>query len=126
MRKRPVRRRHPRGHGVFDIFGAFAFLPDACFVTKKELMVIPFLGWYARKGGMIVVDRDGHASALRKLVAKRAGLLMIAGVNEQPLSLMRRSGFVKHLGEGNLRSSLDDALYIVGAPRETLLDREQL
>jgi 1-acyl-sn-glycerol-3-phosphate acyltransferase len=54
---------------MFDIFGGFAFLPDACFVTKKELMVIPFLGWYATKGGMIVVDRDGHASALRKLVA---------------------------------------------------------
>ena len=54
---------------VFDIFGSFAFLPDACFVAKKELMVIPFLGWYAIKGGMIVVDRDGHATALRKLVA---------------------------------------------------------
>jgi len=54
---------------MFDIFGSFAFLPDACFVAKKELMVIPFLGWYAKKGGMIVVDRDGHATALRKLVA---------------------------------------------------------
>lgn len=54
---------------MFDIFGAFAFLPDSCFVTKKELMWIPFLGWYATKGGMIVVDRQGHATALRKLVA---------------------------------------------------------
>lgn len=53
---------------MFDIFGSFAFLPDACFVAKKELMVIPFLGWYATKGGMIVVDRDGHSGALRKLV----------------------------------------------------------
>ena len=54
---------------MFDVFGGFAFLPDACFVTKKELMVIPFLGWYARKGGMIVVDREGGASALKRLVA---------------------------------------------------------
>lgn len=54
---------------MFDIFGAFAFLPDACFVAKKELMKIPFLGWYATKGGMIVVDRDGHSTALKKLVA---------------------------------------------------------
>ncbi|MFZ5670817.1 MAG: lysophospholipid acyltransferase family protein [Pseudomonadota bacterium] len=53
---------------MFDIFGSFAFLPDACFVLKKELMVIPFFGWYASKGGMIVVDREGHATALRKLV----------------------------------------------------------
>ncbi|MDP1963901.1 MAG: lysophospholipid acyltransferase family protein, partial [Reyranella sp.] len=53
---------------MFAIFGSFAFLPDACFVAKKELMVIPFLGWYATKGGMVVVDRSGHATALRKLV----------------------------------------------------------
>ena len=54
---------------MFDVFGGFALLPDGCFVTKKELMWIPFLGWYARKAGMIVVDREGHANALRKLVA---------------------------------------------------------
>lgn len=54
---------------MFDIFGSFAFLPDACFVLKKELMIIPFFGWYAAKGGMIVVDRGGHSTALRKLVA---------------------------------------------------------
>lgn len=53
---------------MFDIFGSFAFLPDACFVLRKELMVIPFFGWYAAKGGMIVVDREGHSNALRKLV----------------------------------------------------------
>ena len=54
---------------MFDVFGGFALLPDGCFVTKKELMWIPFLGWYARKAGMVVVDREGHANALRKLVA---------------------------------------------------------
>ena len=50
--------------------------------------------------------------------------MMIAGANEQPLMLMKRSGFVKLLGEDNLRSSLEDALYIVGAPREALVSRE--
>lgn len=54
---------------MFDIFGTFAFLPDACFVLKKELVNIPFFGWYALKGGMIVVDREGHSAALKKLVA---------------------------------------------------------
>lgn len=53
---------------MFDIFGAFAFLPDSCFVTKKELLAIPLFGWYALKARMIVVDRGGHATALRKLV----------------------------------------------------------
>lgn len=54
---------------MFDIFGAFAFLPDGCFVARKELMRIPFFGWYLRKAGMIVVDREGQAKALKKLVA---------------------------------------------------------
>ncbi len=63
---------------------------------------------------------------LRKLSVRRGGLMMIAGANEQPLMLMKRSGFVARLGEDNLRSSLEDALYIVGAPREALLDRDEL
>ncbi|RYF91588.1 MAG: 1-acyl-sn-glycerol-3-phosphate acyltransferase [Caulobacteraceae bacterium] len=54
---------------MFDIFGAFAFLPDACFVLKKELVSIPFFGWWALRSEMIVVDREGHSAALRKLVA---------------------------------------------------------
>ena len=32
---------------MFDIFGTFALLPDASFVLRKELMRIPFFGWYA-------------------------------------------------------------------------------
>jgi 1-acyl-sn-glycerol-3-phosphate acyltransferase len=53
---------------MFDTVGPFSFLHDACFVLKKELLVIPFYGWYSIKGGMIAVDREGHASALKKLV----------------------------------------------------------
>jgi 1-acyl-sn-glycerol-3-phosphate acyltransferase len=55
---------------MLDVFAQFAWLPDSCIVTKKELMWIPFFGWYAAKGRMIVVDRSGHATALRKMVAE--------------------------------------------------------
>ncbi len=55
---------------MFDPLGSLAILPNPCFVTKKELFAIPFFGWYARKSGMIPVDRDGHSTALRKLVAE--------------------------------------------------------
>ncbi|MDQ0465886.1 1-acyl-sn-glycerol-3-phosphate acyltransferase [Caulobacter ginsengisoli] len=54
---------------MFDIFGSFVFLEDHCYVMRKELMVIPFFGWYATKARMIVIDRKGHSAALRKLVA---------------------------------------------------------
>jgi 1-acyl-sn-glycerol-3-phosphate acyltransferase len=58
----------PKHQCMFDIFGSLAFLPDGCFVLKKELLKIPFFGWWALRCGMIVVDRDGHSAALRKLV----------------------------------------------------------
>jgi 1-acyl-sn-glycerol-3-phosphate acyltransferase len=72
-----VRGTPPRGpaliaakhQGLLDICAAFAVLPDACFVMKKELLQIPYFGWYALKAGMIPVDREGHSAALKKLVA---------------------------------------------------------
>jgi 1-acyl-sn-glycerol-3-phosphate acyltransferase len=67
----------PRGHALiapkhqcmFDVFAQFAVLPNSCFVTKQELMWIPFFGWYAAKARMISVDRAGQSAALRKMVA---------------------------------------------------------
>jgi 1-acyl-sn-glycerol-3-phosphate acyltransferase len=59
----------PKHQCMFDIFGAFAFLPDPCFVLRKEFMRIPFFGWYAWKAGMIVIDREGQAKALKQMVA---------------------------------------------------------
>ena len=60
----------PKHHCMLDVFAQFAWLPDSCFVTKQELMWIPFFGWYASKARMIAVDRAGHATALRKMVAE--------------------------------------------------------
>jgi len=53
---------------MFDVFSQFVWLPDSCWVMKKELMWIPFFGWYARKTQMIVIDRDGGATTLKKMV----------------------------------------------------------
>jgi 1-acyl-sn-glycerol-3-phosphate acyltransferase len=52
---------------MFDVFAQFVVLPDSCFVMRKELMLIPWFGWYAWKQKMVVVDLDGGASALRKM-----------------------------------------------------------
>ena len=54
---------------MFDIVPAFAYMPDALFVMKKELMRIPVFGWHNRKHGSIVVDRQGHVQAMRKMIA---------------------------------------------------------
>ena len=54
--------------GMLDVVAPFAFLDDPCFVLKKELMVLPFFGWFAWKTKMIPVDRAAGASALKDMV----------------------------------------------------------
>ncbi|WP_309643520.1 lysophospholipid acyltransferase family protein [Phenylobacterium sp.] len=58
----------PKHQCMFDVFAQFAWLPHACFVMKKELTWIPFFSWFAFRARMIVVDREGHSTALRKLI----------------------------------------------------------
>lgn len=53
--------------GMLDIVALLAVLPDSCFVMKKELMPLPFFGWFAWKAKMIAVDRAGHAKALKDM-----------------------------------------------------------
>jgi len=49
-------------------------LGDPAVVIKRELLFVPFYGWYAARAGSIFIDRKGGALALRRLVAaaKRA------------------------------------------------------
>ena len=54
---------------MFDIVPAFAYMPDALFVMKRELIRIPVFGWLNIKQGSIVVDRQGHVNAMRKMIA---------------------------------------------------------
>ena len=56
----------PKHQCMFDVFAPLAWLPDSCFVMKKELMWIPFIGWFALKQRMIVIDRAGQAAAHKK------------------------------------------------------------
>lgn len=58
----------PKHQCMYDVFAQFAWLPFACFVMKKELLWVPFFGWWAWKAGMVPVDRAGHSAALKKLV----------------------------------------------------------
>lgn len=53
---------------MFDIFGTVAMLPDACYVMRKELAWIPIFGWWAWKCDEIVIDREGQAKALKKML----------------------------------------------------------
>jgi 1-acyl-sn-glycerol-3-phosphate acyltransferase len=58
----------PKHQCLFDTIAPLALMPDCCLVMKKELVKIPFYGWYALKSGMVVVDREGAAKTMRKLL----------------------------------------------------------
>jgi len=48
---------------------------DPALVMKKELLAIPFYGWYCRKSRQIPVDRAGGPAALKAMVrAARAAI----------------------------------------------------
>ncbi|GMV02149.1 MAG: sulfate permease [Burkholderiaceae bacterium] len=55
--------------------------------------------------------------SLHRMLQRRGGRLVIAAPNEQPLSLMRRSGFVEEIGEGSVFDELDAALTAVTTGR---------
>jgi 1-acyl-sn-glycerol-3-phosphate acyltransferase len=54
---------------MFDTVAPLMVLPDAAYVMRDSLLKIPFYGWYSVKAGMIPIDREGHASALRRMLA---------------------------------------------------------
>ena len=109
--------------GAYRLFGSLFFGS----VTKLEFLLNPahVLPKVLILEMSKVINIDTTAmDALENVharVVREGGLMLVAGANAQPLSLMRRSGFVKRLGEDNLRTSLEDALYIVGALREILI-----
>ena len=78
---------------LFDFIGPFDFLPDACFVLKRELLSFPLFGWQAARAGMIGIDREGHAKALKALLrAARERLLQPRQIVIFPEGTRRRPG----------------------------------
>jgi 1-acyl-sn-glycerol-3-phosphate acyltransferase len=53
---------------MFDTIAPMTVFEDSAYVLRDSLLRIPFFGWYALKSGMIPIDRDGHASALRRML----------------------------------------------------------
>jgi len=49
---------------IWETFALITLFSDPTFVIKRELMRIPFFGWYAWHGGMIPVDRGAGRAAL--------------------------------------------------------------
>ena len=77
---------------MWDTVGLYVSLNQPLFVLKRELLRIPFFGWYVKKSGMIAIDRAGHAAALRKMASAvrttiesgRAVIIFPEGTRKKP------------------------------------------
>lgn len=67
----------PPTHGVlvaskhmsmWDTIALYLLLDDPTVVVKRELLRVPFYGWYIWKAGVIAIDRDAGAHALRRMI----------------------------------------------------------
>jgi sulfate permease, SulP family len=72
-------------------------LPDVLILELHQLINLDTTGLEALEG-------------LHKMLRQRGGKLVLAELNEQPASLIRRSGFLDALGADNVFEHLDDAL----------------
>ena len=43
-------------------------LDDPVFVLKRELLVVPLIGWYLRKAGNIAIDRAAGFRAIKAML----------------------------------------------------------
>ena len=52
---------------MWDTLALYLVLDQPAIVLKRELLYIPFYGWFLWKAAAIPIDRTGGASALRKM-----------------------------------------------------------
>ena len=55
---------------LWETFALVPLFADPAFILKRELMWLPFFGWYARKAQMIPVDRGARSQALAAIGAR--------------------------------------------------------
>jgi SulP family sulfate permease len=111
----------PEGAAAYRIFGSLFFGA----VGKLEALIETGTGKAPPRVLILdlhmVINLDSTCQdtleSLRRSLEKRGATLLLCDANEQPLSLMRRSGFLAKLGEINL---LPDLTAAVGRARELL------
>lgn len=47
--------------------------PEFAYVLKRELLLLPLIGWYLSRGGMVAIDRSKGARAMSLMNAAAAG-----------------------------------------------------
>jgi 1-acyl-sn-glycerol-3-phosphate acyltransferase len=55
---------------MWETFALLLLFADPTYIVKRELMWIPFFGWYLRKARVVPVDRGARAQALVRMTAR--------------------------------------------------------
>lgn len=55
---------------AWETFALMPLMPDPAYILKRELFRLPLWGWYARKFGMIGIDRSSGTKALSEIAEK--------------------------------------------------------
>ena len=103
--------------GAWQLFGSFFFGS----VTKLEGLLDPARPLpdvvILEMHKVINIDTTGldALQALHAALLRRGGRLILAALNEQPLSLLRRSGMLDDLGPQNITASLETAIREAGS-----------
>jgi 1-acyl-sn-glycerol-3-phosphate acyltransferase len=63
---------------AWETFALLTLFDDPTFILKRELLWLPFYGWYARHAGMVPVERGGGKPALVAM-AQRARAALADG-----------------------------------------------
>ncbi|MCC6775759.1 MAG: 1-acyl-sn-glycerol-3-phosphate acyltransferase [Hyphomicrobiales bacterium] len=90
---------------TWETFALLPLLRDPAYIMKRELMWIPFFGWYTWKAGMIPVDRSRGSQALAEmnirarqaLAADRQIIIFPEGTRRPPRAEPRYKHGVAHL-----------------------------
>jgi 1-acyl-sn-glycerol-3-phosphate acyltransferase len=55
---------------LWETFALLLLFDDPAYILKRELIYIPFFGWYAWKARMVPVDRGKRSQALAQMTAR--------------------------------------------------------
>ena len=95
---------------VFELYGSLFFGAVGKIETLPALVATETRTVVLEMHRLVLVDTSGIAALqqLHRNLQRRGILLVLASVNEQPLSLIRRSGLASILGDAHIVRDLDE------------------
>lgn len=65
----------PKHQSVWETFALCLFFPDFTFILKRELMWVPFFGWYLWRADQIAINRASGSAALNEAAQRSREIL---------------------------------------------------